>query len=313
MYIPLTVDGLISRLLVVGQREKWTTGTIWAQARKPRYREIRILKKSSSRNILVGDAAGKPRVRILREPSFWLKKIQHYILSMVLDPAADTLMGCARGCVPGHSTVTNARPHVGARVKIHMDLKDFFPSVGVRRVYALFHKAFKYDVRLSWLLANLCCYQDSLPQGAPTSPMLANMVATPMDWGLSRLCRFAGATYTRYVDDLTFSFKRWVSREYRNGFIAKVTAIAERNGFMVNTEKTSAVTRRRRMSVTGIVVNDKLSTPRDFRANLRAAIHNMEKGIPSADSESAVRGKLSYIRMVSPQQAQSVLGKIAAQ
>lgn len=313
MYIPLTKEGLVSRLLVVGQREKWNEGTIWAQARKPRYREIKILKKTCERSILVnGTVEEKPKIRIIHEPSFWLKMMQRYILTMILEPAVDTLPSCVHGCVPGRSTLSNAEPHVGARSKIHMDLRDFFPSVGVRRVYVLFHKIFKYETTLAWLLANLCCYQDHLPQGAPTSPMLANMVAVPMDWALLRLCRVTGATYTRYVDDLTFSFRRWVSRTYRNRFIASVERIAKKYGFTVNEEKTGAVTRKRRMSVTGIVVNDKLSTPWEFRHNLRAALHNLRREIPTADTESTAQGKLSYVRMVSPQQAQSVLGKASA-
>jgi hypothetical protein len=310
MFIPLTVDALIARLLVVGQREKWTEKTIWAQARRPRYKEIRIQKRSSERNILAGgDSEVEPKIRIIHEPSFWLKKIQRYILNMVLEPATDMLMDCVCGCVQGHSIVTNARPHVGARVRIHMDLKDFFPSVSVQRVYTLFYKVFKYETGLAWLLANLCCYLDRLPQGAPTSPMLANMVATPLDWGLTRICRNAGAVYTRYVDDLTFSFRNWVPREFRNEFIRRATRIVGVNGFKVNAEKTGVATQKRRMSVTGVVVNSGLSTPREFRRNLRAAIFNQEAGIPSVDSAEVVRGKLCYVRMVSPRQAISTLGK----
>lgn len=317
MFIPLSAKQLVARLVVMGQSDpvisqgKWTNAHVWYLAKHPKYTEIRIQKRAADRNILVGDGTCTPKVRIIHAPCYRLKRIQSYILSMVLEPAIDTLKGCAHGCVPGRSTVTNAAPHVGARFKIHMDLKDFFPSISVRRVYGLFHGAFKYGIQLSWLLANLCCHDGKLPQGAPTSPMIANMIATPMDWHLCRLLAAMHGYYTRYVDDLTFSFHRWMPREARDRFIRTVAEIVERNGFKVNSDKTGVASRKHRMSVTGIVINDKLSVPREFRANLRAAIHNRSRGIATEDTVDVIGGKLSYVNMVSPGQAKSVSGHAA--
>jgi len=312
MFIPLTAKSFLARLEVVGSSEKWGAKAVGYLAKRPRYRKIEILKKASERSILVGGAEGAPKIRVLHEPCYKLKRIQEYILRMILEPALDMLRPSCHGCVPGRSTISNARPHVGARLKIHMDLKDFFPSISVRRVYGLFHGAFRYEARLSWLLANLCCFKDCLPQGAPTSPMIANFVATPMDWNLERLLSSMGGYYTRYVDDLTFSFRRWMPPAARNRLIGTVTEIAKRCGFTVNHEKTGVSTRKRRMSVTGIVVNDKVSVPREFRANLRAAIHHREAGDLIKDSPSVIEGRLAYINMVAPEQKRAVLGRAAS-
>jgi hypothetical protein len=261
--------------------------------------------KKPSRNILI--AEGEPlKMRLISEPCPPLKRIQGYILRMILAPASDCLLPCVHGCVRGRSTVTNAIPHVGARFKIHMDLKDFFPTITVERVYGLYRKIFRYDGRLSWLLANLTTRKGHLPQGAPTSPMTANLLATSMDRHLVGLIKAMRGYYTRYVDDLTFSFRKGMSPANVTRFISTVSDIVRKHGFVVNEEKTSVVGCGRRMVVTGVVVNSKPSAPLWIRKNVRAAIHQRSLELPSADPVPVIQGKLAYVRMICPSQRETL-------
>jgi len=305
MFIPITLAGFLERVRVLG--DGWTESVVWYLAKHPPYAMHTIEKKPLRKSILIdGDAEPEKKLRVIHEPCPALKRIQWWILHYLLTPASKRLLPCAHGCVEGRSTLTNAAPHVGASWKAHMDVKDFFPSITTPRVYGLFKKVFGYDKRLSWLLAHLTTYEGRLPQGAPTSPMIANFIATPMDHEVVRLLGAMGGFYTRYVDDLTFSFRRRMSEKSQDRFLSTIKRIAKRHGFRINDEKTSVVSRKRRMVVTGVVVNSTPSIPKQFRANLRAAIHHRKLEIAGSDSEEVIRGKLAYVKMVNPKQAESI-------
>jgi hypothetical protein len=302
MFIPFTLEQFLARIRVVG--DKWTDSTVWYLAHHPRYEVHTIEKKPARKNILIeGEDPPPPALRVIHEPCPALKMAQWWILRYILTPAAKLLLPCAHGCVPGRSTLTNALPHVGAAWKAHMDVKDFFPSITTQRAYGLFAKTARYEQRLSWLLAHLCTYEGRLPQGAPTSPMIANLIATPMDHEILRLVGAMGGFYTRYVDDLTFSFRRRISRASQDRFLGTIKKISKRHGFRINDEKTSAHSRKNRMIVTGVVVNSIASIPKHFRKNLRAAAHHRRLEIPGCESEEMIRGKLAYINMINPSQA----------
>lgn len=310
MYLPLTEDEFIAQIVAI--MPKWTKKLVWCCAARPVYRTHFIEKKAVHRPIMLSfgddpEVAEPPKMRQILEPSGPLKKVQEYILKMVLTPATDCLLPCVHGCVSGRSTVTNARPHLGARLKIHMDVKDFFPSVSVKRVYHLFHQVFRYETRLAWLLTSLCCYKGSIPQGAPTSPMVANLVANRLDRALVHLANQWNAAYTRYVDDFTFSFDIDLNHQEVAQFTKSVRSISRSFGFVINEEKTSIVGSGLRMVTTGIVVNDKLGVPLWFRRNLRAALYQRELELPSAEPGVSIDGKLGYIRMVNPTQAARIL------
>lgn len=302
MFIPLTEEEFVRRVLAI--QTSWEARTIYYFANHPSYQEHVIAKKpAKSRPILIsGDSVLPGKVRILQEPCPSLKRLQQFIVAWVLNPAADCLLPCAHGCVPGRSVLTNAQPHVGARFKIHMDLKDFFPSVSTGRVYGLFHKIFRYPSRLAWLLAHLTTYKGALPQGAPTSPMIANLVALRLDRRLVGLAHAVSAFYTRYVDDLTFSFRRPMHPTNIQRFLDAVQKIVQEERFEVNAEKTSVVSRKRRMVVTGVVVNTVAAVPKEFRGRLRAALHQHRRGDDFA-VDASIAGRLAYTHMIRPAQA----------
>lgn len=322
MFVPLTVDQMAERILAV--KKNWVKGTLYYWATHPHYTTHTIEKKRALEKSIFLDEedvpAVAPKVRLISEPAPALKFIQNWILQFVLNPACESLLPCVHGCVVGRSTVTNARPHVGCLWKIHMDLRDFFPTVTTQRVFGLFRKVFCYDKDLSWLLSNLCTWNPdpekakapmdgpkTLPQGSPTSPAIANLIATGLDIHLLRLVTGMGGYYTRYVDDLTFSFRRPMSPENKMRFITTVASIVERCGFVVNAEKTSVVGRGARMVVTGVVVNTTTSIPKKFRSNLRAAMHHARLELPTADKASMIEGRLSYVHMVCPTQARTLV------
>jgi retron-type reverse transcriptase len=230
----------------------------------------------------------------------------------------------AHGFVPGRSILTNASPHAGRAVVVNLDLKDFFPSIGFRRVRSVFRR-FGYSPALATILALLCTESPrrtvvydgttyhvatgprGLPQGASTSPSLSNLVARRFDRRLAGLAKKLGATYTRYADDLTFSGDSTL--EPKVGYLmARVRHIAEAEGFAVNEAKSRVLRRNTAQVVTGLVVNDRPGVARDEVRRLRAILHRAKtEGIDAQNRDNHpnfrawLRGKIAYVRMARPE------------
>ena len=257
---------------------------------------------------------GARRIAAPRTP---LRKIQRKVLDEIL--AKLPLHDACHGFVAGRSTVTNAKPHEGAALVVKMDLKDFFPTVHYRRVKGLFqHIGYGEDV--AGALAGITTYRPTLelgtvvwpgmlPQGAPTSPALANLACRRLDSRLAKLAAKFGATYTRYADDLTFSFAKLP--DIRMGrFLWWVDAICQQEGFTERDDKRRILRAKHQQRVTGLVVNQRVNVPRKDRRRFRAILHNCEKhGIASqarghADFAAYLAGYAAYVNMVDP-----VLGK----
>ena len=259
--------------------------------------------------------------RVLSAPHKRLKAIQRWILAEVLNKVP--LEDPAHGFVPGRGIVSNATPHVGQQFVVNLDLKDFFPSIGYRRVRHAFRRV-GYSGAVSTVLALLCteCPRQpvtfngeryevasgplGLPQGAPTSPTLSNLVARKLDKRLAGFARKLGLNYTRYADDLTFSGPAELAP--RIGYIlAKVRHVAQEEGFTVNEKKTRVMRRSRAMEVTGVVVNDKPSVDRDEIRRLRAILHRAKaEGLDKQNRQdlphfrSWLQGKIAFVSMVNP-------------
>ncbi|MBU8898758.1 hypothetical protein DRW03_11035 [Corallococcus sp. H22C18031201] len=252
-------------------------------------------------------------VRRLSAPRPKLKAAQRALLEQVL--ARMPSHPAAHGFVPGRSTVTNAQPHVGATVVVRVDLEDFFPSVHFRRVKGLF-EAHGYGEEVATALAGLTTYRAKLPdgtvawpgvlpQGAPTSPAIANLVCRRMDARLAALAAKVGATYTRYADDLSFSFRQPPERLGR--FFWWVNAILQQEGFAENGPKRRVMRQGGRQRVTGLTVNERVSIPRDERRRFKAILANCRKhGVDSQargrpDFRRWLEGYAAYVRMVHPE------------
>ncbi|MBI4559910.1 MAG: RNA-directed DNA polymerase [Candidatus Hydrogenedentes bacterium] len=229
---------------------------------RPSYKEFTIPKRSGG-------------TRTISVPSQELKAVQKRILRRLFQrlKAHPTVTGFERG----HSIVTNALCHVGKAVVVRMDIKDFFASTSAKRVDAYF-RTIGWDSEAAGLLGQLCTHRGGLPQGAPTSPRIANVVNYRMDARLAGLATKQGAAYTRYADDLTFSFENDDATAVRR-VVRTAKLILKDEGYEVHHRKKLQVRRRhQRQTVTGLVVNQVASLPRKTRRWLRAVDRHLVTG-----------------------------------
>ncbi|UDF21169.1 reverse transcriptase family protein [Rhodococcus qingshengii] len=265
-----SLDLTISELEWFSDRGEWLR-TKPLQLRH--YRPMQISKKAGA--------------RLLEIPKPRLREIQRKILRRILDqvPAHDA----AHGFVRGRSPLTFAAPHAQSEIVIGVDLMQFFPSITGNRVHAVF-AALGYPPAVAGVLTGLCTvatpadtlrglpYAQAsqlrtahLPQGAPTSPALANLVARTFDIRSSALAQVNWLAYTRYADDLAFS---GIEIADVGTLLWTINQIAQDEGFDVHPRKIKVMRPHRRQHLTGLVINDQPSYPRDDYDRLRALLHN---------------------------------------
>ncbi|MBB2961186.1 reverse transcriptase family protein [Methylobacterium sp. R2-1] len=262
-------------------------------------------------------------LRTISAPMPRLKRAQYWVLDALL--ARAPVHEAAHGFVPGRSIVTNAGAHVGRDVVVNLDLKDFFPSLDYRRIKGKF-RGLGYAEPVATVLALICTEPDvdaveidgqtlyaargprRLPQGAPTSPALTNLVCTRLDARLSGLARSLGFTYTRYADDLTFSASGEASGKV-GALLKYVHEIVAAEGFTVHPDKTRVMRRGRHQEVTGLTVNERVAVPRETLRRFRALLHGLERHGPTgrrwggSGENGVLRAALGFahfVRMVTP-------------
>lgn len=246
-----------------------------------RYFEFEIPKKS-----------GSPRQ--LQAPYGELKRVQRQ-LAVALGGIYHA-PNAVHGFVDGRSILTNASAHLRRDYVFNIDLKDFFGSIHFGRVRGLFQAApFFFPNDVARVLAHTCCYDGALPQGAPTSPIVSNMICRTLDRELSTLAREQGCTYTRYVDDMSFSFccrrnelpSAIVDLSYgeaRPG--EQLVAVLGMHQFKINHEKVRLANRSSRMEVTGLTVNESPNVRARFVRQISAMLHAWRKfSLPEAQRE----------------------------
>jgi retron-type reverse transcriptase len=264
-------------------------------------------------------------------PKKQLRWVQRQILEKILGQVP--VHEAAHGFVTGRSTVTNAAPHKGAELILKFDLTDFFPTIHYHRVVGLF-ASLGYGVgdtrfataddatQVAPTLARLCCHTEDpeawgggrLPQGAPTSPALSNLVCRRLDARLAGLARRNQGIYTRYADDLTFSFPK--DEVDLGRFRWWVDQVCHQEGFFVHQGKFRVIRASQRQVVTGIVVNDELRVPREARRRFRATLHNCRThGVASQARDhprfkAYLRGFASYVHMVHPDEGTELLRQV---
>ena len=226
--------------------------------------------------------------RTIMAPNPILKEIQRFILKFILSPAKRIRRGgyhrevgwslydfpvskYAKAYLQGKSLKDAARFHVGKKIVLCMDIVDFFGSISYGRVYNMF-RGFGYNKGVSTLLANLCTVNGYLPQGAPTSPAISNIVCKKMDEQIAKWAKSKRINYTRYADDLTFSGDFEVG-----AVVSHIAKILAAYGFRVNAKKTRAMRRSQRQEVVGVVVNEKMQISRKTRRDLRQEAYYIQK------------------------------------
>ncbi|MBE7385403.1 MAG: RNA-directed DNA polymerase [Leptolyngbya sp. SIO1E4] len=239
-----------------------------------KYRAFKILKSSGGhRAILVPNKSLKIVQRKLSQ-----------VLYSIYNPRP-----CVHGYVPGKSIITNAKSHTRRKFILNIDIKSFFKSINYGRVRGLFiAKPYCLNPPVATFIAQICCHENHLPIGAPTSPVVSNLICSKMDSELQRFAKEHGCFYTRYVDDMTFSINKKnlpsaLIANHGPGFSEVVLGnqlreiIEEDNGFQINSSKIRLRHYTQKQEVTGLTVNKFVNVDRKYIRNLLATIHAWEK------------------------------------
>lgn len=211
----------------------------------------------------------------------------------------------SHGFEKNRSIVTNAEVHKNKRYVVNLDLLDFFPSINFGRVRSYFIKNNYFEINddIATILAQLTCYKGTLPQGAPTSPLITNMICNIMDIRILKIAKKYRLDYTRYADDLTFSTNNKYFLNDYDKFLEDIKNIIHRSGFELNSKKTRLLFSNSRQEVTGLVVNKKISVPKEYYKNTRAMAHSLYKnGYFLIDDEvgtiEQLEGRFSFINQI---------------
>lgn len=238
-------------------------------------------------------------VRIIHSPTRQLKYIQRRILKeleIIYKPRKNV-----KGFTHNESIVSNATVHVNKKYILNIDIKDFFPSITFKRVNGLLRgKIFRFNYDVSVIIANLLTYNNELPQGAPTSPIISNIICRMLDKELSDFAYKYDLNYTRYADDITFSWDNGFSNKSiiddNNVLSDELKSIFERNDFKINVRKIRIQNNKQHQEVTGITVNKKTNVSKFYYYKLRSMIHAWEKyGLEKAYEEMCRRNNQEYI------------------
>ncbi|MCB9895983.1 MAG: RNA-directed DNA polymerase [Planctomycetes bacterium] len=276
--------------------------------------------------------------RLLMAPMPKLKAVQRALHGKLVQllPVHEA----AHGFRKGRDALSAATPHVGKDVVISVDIENFFPSFTFRRV-AGYLRTLGYGRGVAVAIANLTTarladgkykegsrwvpghnlrhpdmagrYHPELPQGAPTSPGLANAICLRMDKRLDALARKFGATYTRYADDLTFSGYDDLAKSAGN-LLQLIRQIVRTEGLRLNEQKTRIMRGGRQQRVTGVVVNQKTNVPRREYGTLKAILHNCIKHGPAgqnrdnhADFKEHLRGRIAHVSHIGPERGRKLM------
>jgi hypothetical protein len=281
------------------------------------------------RRWLVPKRDGTPRLISAPKPD--LKAAQRWITRQVTEHLP--VHGAAHGFLAGRSILTNAVAHAGAKIVVKMDIRGFYPTVTWRRVKGLLRRA-GLGEQVSTLMALLATESPreevathgktyfvatgprSLPQGAPTSPSITNALCLRLDARLSGLAKKLNCRYTRYADDMTFSWHGDAKSDIGN-LIHAVTAIVKAEGFAIHPNKTRVMRSGARQSVTGLVVNQAPAgrpvarVPRKRIRDLESAIYNREKGRPGkGESLEHLKGLAAFVMMTDREKGKALMDRI---
>jgi len=218
--------------------------------------------------------------RTISAPQSPLKEIQRLLaasLSAYYDEVYANIYSVSHGFHKKRSICTNASKHRNKRYVLNIDLEHFFESFHFGRVLGFFEKnrhfALPHEVAVA--ITQLCCYNGALPQGAPTSPIITDFICRILDSHLIQICKKYRLTYTRYVDDLTFSTNRSDFPEIYEECFTELEREIIKSGFHINHKKTRLQFFKSRQEVTGLTVNKKIGVKREFRHQTRAMLHNL--------------------------------------
>jgi len=220
------------------------------------YKSFYIKKKNGSK-------------RLINEPLHQLHTIQKEISTFLLIKRYVTEN--SHGFELNKSIITNASNHVNKKIVLNIDLEDFFPSITKNKVSDLLTSKFKLNAEEAEIVAEILTFRNILPQGAPSSPIISNYVCEKLDKELHKFCKSFNIIYSRYADDLTFSF---AFKKLPKHIVKDIYSIIKKHEFKINAQKTRYFYRNRRQVVTGLVVNEKVNVKKEFQKRIRAILYN---------------------------------------
>ena len=242
--------------------------------------------------------------RKLSVPDLILKMVQRSIADVILTQYPVSKYACAYKY--GSNVQQNARPHVRKKKILKLDIDGFFDHILYSQVKNIVFFEEKYAPPIRTLLTMLCYYRESLPQGAPTSPAITNIIMYDFDETVGAFCRGKGIAYTRYCDDMTFS-----GDFDENEVIAFVKEELQKLGLFLKTRKTAVIPATKRQTVTGIVVNEKINISKEYKKKIRQEMYYIRKfgidghlermGIPEKEHYLlSLKGRVAFVLQTLP-------------
>lgn len=234
-------------------------------------------------------------------PSKKIKAVQAWILKNILIKVE--LHPSATAFRKNNSILSNVNPHTHNRYFLCYDIKDFFGSIKIDTVFHIF-QALGYNENISFMLARICTYRGSLPQGGVTSPTLSNIACKNLDERLSRYAGVHDLVYTRYADDMTFSAK---SPAQLQRCRLTIERIIESEGFNINEQKRRVIGKRQKPSITGLIISDQkiARIDREQKRKVRAGIHRLLTVDLNEDERTILQnwvlGWVNYIKGIDPE------------
>ena len=238
-------------------------------------------------NVLIPKRDGSKRK--LSVPDLILKRVQKSIADNIL--AQYPVSKYAKAYKVGSNVQRNAQPHVGKKKILKLDIEGFFDHILYSQVKNTVFCEEKFAEPIRVLLTMLCYYKESLPQGAPTSPAITNIILYDFDEAVGSFCNEKKIAYTRYCDDMTFSgdFDEKEVIAFVKGELCKL-------GLFLKNRKTAVIPASKRQTVTGIVVNEKLNITKDYKKKIRQEMHYIQKfGLDEHVSRCKIADKQQYV------------------
>jgi RNA-directed DNA polymerase len=237
--------------------------------------------------------------RRIDNPSEPLKKLQKTILSRMLQRI--DLPDHVNGGVKGRSLRHNIEMHMNSKVLVTLDVKSFFPSITSKQIYSLWRHHLNCSPKIAAFLTKLTTFERRLPQGAPTSTYLANLLIASIDHEIVSICKSRGVIYSTWVDDLAFS-----GSDARS-VIQTVIEVLRQVGLAVSHNKLKVMGPSSRRILTGIVVGRNLNVTPEYRRDIRSGVHKLRVGqVDQAKFESFVKsmnGRIDHVSSFSPRLA----------
>jgi RNA-directed DNA polymerase len=243
---------------------------------------------------------GSIKERKIDNPDRAIRQIQKRINKAILQPYCNNLPIYTTGSIKLRSIKDNAAPHVGKQAVLVIDITNCFPSIDSSSVYGVYKDVFRCSPPVARLLTKLTTYGDRIPQGAPTSPGLCNIVLEPLSAKLNTIAAANQLDFTQYVDDLTFSGSRTSLLKVKPIVLLEIQKI----GFEINTKKLQMFGDNERMAITGLVVNKTLGVGRKYVREVQRDILNKKV------SPAIIKGKIAYVSSVSKSRARKLSYKL---